>query len=110
MADLDGGPRGRANAAFNYEAVLGDELQPFDPNQGNYEIELLGARHPGLTGRVVPIDVRLGDGFTALVITGPNTGGKTVTLRTLGLLALIGALAATGLLVLRRRNALKPAV
>jgi hypothetical protein len=45
--DVVGGPRGRGNVAFNYETVLGDELQPFDPNQGNYAIELLGAGRIG---------------------------------------------------------------
>lgn len=53
------------------------------------EVELSAARHPGLTGRVVPTDLRLGRDYTALVITGPNTGGKTVALRTLGLLSLM---------------------
>ena len=82
-----------ALATFDFwaaKAALAADLQGVraDTSTGR-EIVLLSARHPGLTGRVVPIDVHLGDGFTALVVTGPNTGGKTVTLRTLGLLVLM---------------------
>ena len=92
LADLDL-VLARAKYADDLEAVE-PVILPFRPVEGNLNpgvtIQLRGARHPLLDPEtVVDIDVELDPQTYALIITGPNTGGKTVTLKTVGLLALM---------------------
>jgi DNA mismatch repair protein MutS2 len=83
----------RARLANEMNAVQ-PALVPFGQKASNAghpgsTIAIKGARHPLLTEKVVPIDIEFDEDTWVLVVTGPNTGGKTVSLKTVGLLTLM---------------------
>ncbi|MBC8099591.1 MAG: endonuclease MutS2 [Armatimonadetes bacterium] len=82
----------KANYADSLKAVE-PIIVPFRPKKSAQHpgstITLKGARHPLLSGNVVPLDIEYDDETWVLVITGPNTGGKTVALKTVGLMCLM---------------------
>ncbi|MDD5338352.1 MAG: endonuclease MutS2 [Dehalococcoidales bacterium] len=76
----------KARYAIRINAVEPHILEPSADGKKNNYIKLVEAHHPLLGEKAVPFSLELGEKYSVLVITGPNTGGKTVTLKTIGLL------------------------
>ncbi len=80
----------KARYANSFKAIEPHLINPlseaYHPNSDIF-LKLVNARHPLLGSKAVPLSVEIGKDFSILVITGPNTGGKTVALKTIGLLS-----------------------
>ncbi|MCX6002814.1 MAG: endonuclease MutS2 [Chloroflexi bacterium] len=75
------------------KALYAEKVKAIEPEivsgDGGHYLRLFNARHPLLKGEAVPLSVELGREFSVLLISGPNAGGKTVALKTIGLLVLM---------------------
>jgi DNA mismatch repair protein MutS2 len=74
----------KAGLAYSMKAT-----RPMMNDRGYLKIRK--GKHPLLSGNAVPLDLELGNAYSAIIVTGPNTGGKTVALKTVGLLTLMAA-------------------
>ncbi len=71
------------------KAKYSKSTDAIEPKINNYGyIKLINSKHPLLEGSIVPLDFEIGEAYRSLVITGPNAGGKTVVLKTIGILTL----------------------
>ncbi len=84
-------PLSPAEASLVDASEMGDEedTPSKETAYGSTAVRLINARHPMLGRDAVPVNVSVGPGWSVLVVTGPNTGGKTVAMKTVGLLALM---------------------
>ena len=73
--------------AYYAEKIRG--IEPEISAEGPRSLKLVNARHPLLRGEAIPLNVEIGRDYTVLIISGPNAGGKTVALKTMGLLVLM---------------------
>lgn len=86
MAELD---QALAKARYAYKTRAVEPVLTKFGNDGTGIIKLVEARHPLLGEKAVPLSVEMGRDFSILLVTGPNMGGKTVALKTIGLLSLM---------------------
>ncbi|WP_062105522.1 endonuclease MutS2 [Bacillus niameyensis] len=71
------------------KAKYSKHVDGIEPNINDYgHIKLINCKHPLLSGDVVPLQLHIGSPFRSLIITGPNAGGKTIVLKTIGLVTL----------------------